>query len=222
MIEAIKQGWKTFLFGLLTSLLSVPLILLLNRPPAGKPIALLPPPPTITPVPLRVHITGAVNAPGVYQLPQKSIVQEAIDAAGGLTDRADVSRLNLAALLNDGDQLFIPELPPTLPPTPTPAPTHTVGPGTPTVTPEPATPTPAAQPTSSDSPSPIAPGQLINLNTATQAELETLPRIGPAIAQRIIDYRNANGPFGTIEEIMNVKGIGPATFAAIKDFITVK
>ena len=63
---------------------------------------------------------------------------------------------------------------------------------------------------------------MINLNTASQAELETPPRIGPAIAQRIIDYRNANGFFQTIEEIMNVKGIGPATFEAIKDFITVK
>lgn len=221
MIESIKRGWKTFLFGLFTSLLSVPLILILNQPPAGKPIALLPPPPTITPVPLRVHVTGAVNAPGVYQLPQQSIVQEAIEAAGGLTDRADVSRLNLAGLLGDGDQLFIPELPPTLPPTPTRAPTHTVGPGTPTVTPEPATATPTSQPAASGG-SPAAPGQLINLNTASLAELESLPRIGPAIAQRIVDYRTANGPFQTIEEIMNVKGIGPATFEAIKDFITVK
>jgi competence protein ComEA len=65
------------------------------------------------------------------------------------------------------------------------------------------------------------PGALININTATQAELESLPRIGPAIAQRIIEYRTANGPFQTIEEIMNVKGIGPATFAQIKDLITV-
>ena len=63
---------------------------------------------------------------------------------------------------------------------------------------------------------------MININTATQAELESLPRIGPAIAQRIIEYRTLNGPFTSIEQIKNVKGIGEATFNAIKDFITVK
>lgn len=208
MIESIQQGWKTFLFGLCVGLLSVPLILLLNQRPTGKPIALLPPQPTITPVPLRVHVTGAINAPGVYQLPKDSIVQDAIEAAGGLAERADVSRLNLAGLLADGQQLFIPELPPTPPPTPT------VGPGTPSPTPQPATPTPTPPANSA--------GQPININTASQVELESLPRIGPSIAQRIIDYRNANGPFTNIEQIMNVSGIGPATFNAIKDYITVK
>ncbi len=202
MIENIKRGWKTFLFGLLASLLSVPLILLLNRPPAGKPIALLPPPPSITPVPLRVHVTGAVNAPGVYQLPQKSIVQDAIDTAGGLAERADASRLNLAGLLIDGQKLLIPELPPTLPPTPTVPPTPAVGPGTPTPTPEPPTAAPVAQTTQPPSNPTTNTGQLININTATQAELESLPRIGPAIAQRIIDYRNANGPFQRIDEVV--------------------
>lgn len=217
MIDSIKRGWKTFLFGLCVGLLSVPLILILNQRQTSTPIALLPPLPTITPVPLRVHVSGAVNAPGVYQLPQQSIVQDAIDVAGGLTARADVSRLNLAGLLNDGQQLVIAELPPT------PIPTPTVGPGTPTPTPEPPTPTVASiSSPSSGGGQPGATGQLINLNTATQAELETLPRIGPAIAQRIIEYRTLNGPFTSIEQIMNVKGIGSATFDAIKDFITVK
>jgi competence protein ComEA len=67
----------------------------------------------------------------------------------------------------------------------------------------------------------VVSGGLININTATLAELDSLPRIGPAIAQRIIDYRTTNGPFSSIEQIMNVSGIGPATFAQIKDLITV-
>ena len=134
MLDSIKHHWKPFLFGLCVGLLSVPLILVLNQRPTSTPIALLSPPPTITPVPLRVHVTGAVNAPGVYQLPKTSIVQDAIDAAGGFSENADVSGLNLAGLLIDGQKLFIPELPPTAPPTPT------TGPGTPA-------PTPAAQTT---------------------------------------------------------------------------
>jgi competence protein ComEA len=219
MIDTIKRGWKTFLFGLFAGLLSVPLILLLNQPQTSTPIALLPPPPTITPVPLRVHITGAVNAPGVYQLPRQSIVQEAIDAAGGLTVRADPSGLNLAGLLGDGQQLFIPEQPPTA------LPTATVGPGTPT--PEPPTPTAPAVQSAGTGVQPADTGvqpnaSIINLNTATQAELESLPRIGPSIAGRIVEYRTLNGPFTDVEQIMNVSGIGPATFNAIKDFITVK
>jgi competence protein ComEA len=62
---------------------------------------------------------------------------------------------------------------------------------------------------------------LININTATTAELETLPRIGPTMAQRIVEYREANGPFAAIEDIQNVPGIGPATFEGMKDRITV-
>ncbi len=216
MLDQIKQYWKVFIFGLCVGLLSVPLILLLNQRPAGVPIALLPPLPTITPIPLRVHVVGAVKAPNVYQLPPASILQDAIDAAGGLTGLADISRLNLARLLNDGEQLAIPELPPTQPPTPT------VGPGTPTPTPEPVLPTATSRSSTANSQQPLALDRLINLNTATQIELESLPRIGPAIAQRIIDYRTLNGSFTSIEQIKNVKGIGDATFNALKDFITVK
>jgi competence protein ComEA len=217
VIEFIKK-WQQMFWGLAGGGLTAILILLLNRPAAGTPITLLPPPATVTPVPVRVHITGAVNAPGLYALPQNSILQDAIDAAGGFTSQADPSGLNLAELLTDGKQIAIPTILPTLPPTPTLAPTATTGPGTPTPTPEP-TATPANVTSSQP---PAASGQLVNINTATLAELDTLPRIGPAIAQRIIDYREANGPFTTIEQIMNIKGIGPATFDKLKDLITVK
>jgi competence protein ComEA len=208
---------QLFLYGLLAGLLAVGVLLVVARRPPGHPVILGEPP---TPIPLRVHVTGAVAQPGVYALPRGSIVQDALAAAGGLTARADVSALNLAQLLVEGDQVSVPELPPTLTPTPTlaptdtPAPTITVGPGTPTPTPQPTAtaPRPTTGPTSS---------KLININTATQAELETLPRIGPAMAARIIEYRTAHGLFKRTEDNMNVKGIGPATYAQIKDLITV-
>jgi len=196
------KSWRPFAFGLFVGLLSAPLILLLNQRQTTVPIELLPPLPTPTQTPLRVHILGAVNAPGVYELPRGSILQDALNAAGGLAPSADASRLNLAKPLNDGEQIVIPEV---------------LAPGQPTPTPDARVPLPTAPP---DSAAPIT--GLININTATQAELEALPEVGPATAQRLIEYRNANGPFATIEDIQNVRGIGPATFEAIKPFITVK
>jgi len=211
MLEKLKQlQWQTLLFGLLGGLLATALLLLLNQRPAGTPITLLPPPATITPIPLRVHITGAVQSPGVYALPKGSILQEAIEAAGGLSSQADTTGLNLAQLITDGEQIVIPSLPPTRPPT------ATSGPGTPTPIPEP-TLEPTAVATAG-----LAPGTLININTASLAQLDALPHIGPTIAQRIIDYRTAHGAFTSPQQIMNVEGIGPGTYAQIKDFITVK
>jgi competence protein ComEA len=210
MFEKLKQlQWQTLLFGMLGGLLATALLLLLNQRPTGASIQLLPPPATITPVPVRVYMQGEVKTPGVYALPKGSILQAALDAAGGLTDKADTHSLNLAQLLNDGDQVVVPALPPTR------APTSTTGPGTPTATPA-STSEPTAEATG------LAPGTLINLNTATLAELDSLPHIGPTIAQRIIDYRTAHGPFTSLQQVMNVEGIGPGTYQQIKDFITVK
>jgi len=209
--------YQQFLYGLLMGLLATGVLLVMARRPAGHPVQLLPLP---TAVPLRIHVTGAVMNPGVYALPRGSIVQDAINAAGGPTERADLSQRNLAQLLVDGDQVIVPELPPTAtprPPTPTLAPTITVGPGTPTPTPQP---TATEIPTSAAASD--APGRLVNINTATLEELDTLPGIGPAIGQRIIDYRTTNGPFETKEEIMNVRGIGPVIFEQIKDLITIE
>ena len=207
------KSWRPFLFGLCVGLLAVALILILNKRQTGAPITLVPPPPTATAVPLRVHVTGAVRAPGVYDLPQNSIVQDAINAAGGLTESATVEYLNLAEILTDGQQIFVAEVLPTAPP-----PAAAEG-QPPASDPQP---TAIAQPSAANSPPPAASAGPININTASQAELETLPRIGPAIAQRIIDYRTINSPFTSIEQIKNVKGIGDATFEAIKDYITVR
>lgn len=206
------KSWRPFLFGLFTGLLSTALILILNKPQTGIPIELAPPAPTATPTPLRVHVTGAVKSPGVYDLPQNSIVQDAINAAGGLTESATVEYLNLAEILTDGQQIFVAEVIPAAPP-----PTDSQLP----IADNPSS-TPTRQPSAANSPPPAASAGPININTASQAELETLPRIGPAIAGRIIEYRSAHGPFARIEDIKNVKGIGDATFTAIKDYITVK
>lgn len=175
------------------------------RRPVSAPMEILPPDPTpspiatptSTPAPLRVYVTGAVLHPDVYRLAPGSIIKDAIEAAGGTTGDADLIRINLAQELRDQQQLYVPHVDEADAP-----PLVTGG-------------EPAAAAGSS------APGGKINLNAATSEELDSLPGIGPAIAQRIIDYREANGPFKAIEEITLVSGIGDATYDKLKDRITV-
>lgn len=191
----MKTGW-ILIFGVLCGLLAAGLILLVSSPPRGVPVSLLPPP---SPLPLGVHVGGSVAQPGLYSLPPGSRVQDALQAAGGLLPGADVQTLNLAAYVQDGQKLWVP------PKAPTPLP---LPPGVSQAT-------PAAQPAVQIS------NGLVNINTASLAELDTLPGIGPVIAQRIIDYRTKNGPFAMIEDIQKVSGIGPVTYAKLKDLITV-
>jgi competence protein ComEA len=178
--------------GVLTGLLLAAIFFLISRPPRGDPVELVPPP---TPIPITVYVAGAVSTPGVYALPEYSRVEDALKAAGGLLSNADRTNLNLAALLEDGEQLVIPTQLPTL----------RIG-------------TPPAGPTEV---APMVIGQLVNINTADQATLESLPGVGPTLAQKIIDYRTQNGLFQQIEDIDDVTGVGPATYAKIKDLITV-
>lgn len=198
------RRYQPFLFGLLAGLCATVLLLIIARRPAGRPV-LLPPAPTARP--LRIYVTGAVAAPGVYSLPPGSIVQDALIAAGTAYPWADFSHINLAQPLMDGDQVNIPPLPPS--PAPTAAspaaglmPTEAASPGTPT-------------------PLPAATRPKINLNTATAAELDALPGIGPVIAQRILDYRAQHGPFARPEDLMEVSGIGEATFNRLRDEVVV-
>ena len=147
--------------------------------------------PPPTPGPIVVHVAGAVGAPGVYELPQGARVRDALAAAGGVLPHGDADAVNLAEKLVDGRQVRVPAI--------------TSGE---TVTSE-------AQPGSEQ------PGSgKININTATAAQLESLPGIGPSIAQRIIDYREQNGAFEDTIDITKVSGIGPSTFQKIKDRIT--
>ena len=114
-LGAMRQRSGNFLAGLLVGLLSTGLLLLLTSRPRGQPVQLLPPP---TPLPLRVHVSGAVSSPGVYELAQGSIVEQAIEAAGGSLTAADLGSLNLAAPLHDGQQVVLPHPGEAQPPTP--------------------------------------------------------------------------------------------------------
>lgn len=170
------------------------LIVAIRWKPAAR-IEIIPPAPTATPSPIQVYVSGAVVQDGVYELPHDAIVQNAIQAAGGLGADADTEHLNLAKPLEDGEHIYVPHIGEAPMPTPTSSP--------------------------SESETSISRG-LININTASQAELETLPGIGPALAQRIIEYRELHGGFPTIEDLQNVSGIGPAVFEDIRDLITVE
>ncbi|MGO2112396.1 MAG: helix-hairpin-helix domain-containing protein, partial [Pseudoclavibacter sp.] len=164
---------------------------------------------------LLVHVVGAVGAPGVVTLPAGSRVTDAIDAAGGFTSEADQSAVNLARALIDGEQIWVPrigESPEDAPPG-----VGAAGSGAGSAA-SAATGGGSADGTSAAA---GAGGGLVNLNTATQPELETLPRIGPALAQRIIDYRDQNGGFASVDELTNVSGIGDATFEALAPLVTV-
>ena len=162
-----------------------PVLYCAPRPAGGTPH------PTPTLRPLQVYVSGAVNAPDVVSLPPGSLVRDALAAAGGANDQADLDAINLAAPLNDNAHVIVPTRGP---------PTAPEGPD--------ATPRPAGT------------GK-VNINTATAAQLESLPRIGPAKAQEIVAYREAHGPFQSIEEIQDVSGIGPGIFSSIEPHITV-
>jgi competence protein ComEA len=200
----VREVWLVVL-GLVIGLLAAGGILLAAGRPRGQPISLSTPLPAPA---IQVHVAGAVANPGIYALPADGRVAEAIQAAGGLSPAADSQAINLAAHLQDGDRLLVPALSPTLPPAA-------------------ASEAPSRSGSQIVLPTQTSPGIIlpdvgkIDINRATQAELESLPGIGPVTAQKIIDYRQTHGPFKDIEEIMDVKGIGPATFEKIKDLITV-
>lgn len=221
-----KPFWLGVLYGLALALAATGLLLAVARRPAGVPVVLAELP---TPAPVRVYVLGAVASPGVYPLPVDAIVEDALVRAGGALPAADLAAVNLAAGVQPGDRIDVPLLPPTAAPTRRPTITPSPVPGEPTPT-QPIGGGPTAVPTarsagaaptpSGDGPPPATTGT-ININTATAGQLESLPKIGPSIAQRIVEYRDAHGPFARIEDLQKVKGIGPATFAALKDFITV-
>ena len=151
-----------------------------------------------------VHITGEVKKPGVVKVKEGSRIENIIEAAGGLTENADITDVNLAYVVEDGVKIRIPSnndedaseesyI------------TEDSGKGV-MITEE-------KQSGSSS---------IVNINTATQTELEELPGIGPSIATRIIEYRDQNGKFKSVDDIKNVTGIGDSKFEKIKDYIKAK
>jgi len=189
------------LLGVMAGFVLAGVLIFVARAPAGQPILLQPAP---TKVPVAVHVVGAVPRPGLYEFAEGARVQDAVDAAGGLLSSANVDAINLAALLTDGQQLTIP---------------YTDG-AAPTEDPS-AFSLPGSSDSGTEDSSNSENAELININTASLEELDSLPGIGPTTAQRIIDYRTENGPFTSIDEIMDVSGVGPSTYDEIKDLITV-
>lgn len=147
-----------------------------------------------TPVTMLVHVVGEVVQPGLVELESGDRVADAIHAAGGATEAAVLSGINLARAVNDGEQVVVPNE------------AQVVA---------------GAVPQVSNGVSP--PGNhasLINLNTADAATLERLPKVGPQLAQRIIDWRSANGGFTRVEQMLDVSGIGEKTFAELQSLVT--
>lgn len=196
----MAKHWWILVAGIIIGLLSAGLILVASQPPRGAAILLRPPP---SPAPVVVHVTGAVHEPGVYTLPANGHVEDAIQAAGGMTTEAERDLVNLAEPLQDGLQISVPregqQSSESI--------TTTTGK------------TEKEESNGEESASPTI-SYPININTATQSELESLPGIGPVTAQKIIAYRQEN-EFKIVEDIQKVSGIGPVTFEKIKDLISV-
>lgn len=149
-------------------------------------------PVVIAPPPLVVDVAGGVKRPGVYSLPAEARVMDAIKAAGGAEKGMDMSEINLARMLRDGEQIYV----------------------------EPLVVTGTNRSTGSQRVVKRRSGP-ININRATTAELETLSGIGPVLAARIVSYRRVNGPFILLEDLQKVSGIGTSKFAQIKSKIRV-
>ncbi len=147
-----------------------------------------------------VHVSGAVANPGVVSVPSGARVADAVAAAGGVDRSADVTAINLAAPLADGDQVVVPQA-------------TGSGAGGPAVA---GTPSVGAGGSSAE-----GSGDKVALNLAGPADLETLPGVGPVLAQRIIAHREVNGPFQAVEDLLDVPGIGEATLAGFRDLVVV-
>jgi competence protein ComEA len=145
-----------------------------------------------------VHVAGAVAVPGVYRIPSTARVIDAVAAAGGLAFDAEPDALNLAALLRDGDRVYVPRHGEPVP--------AVVGPGSGSGS-GPASGSASAGP--------------VDLNRATAEELDTLPGIGPATAAAIIAHRDQHGPFASVDELADVRGIGPSKLEALRGLVTV-
>jgi competence protein ComEA len=218
-------GLHRLVIGLVTTIVASVGVWLLVRPsaplvesvvPHASGVGIVAPLSTLpTPLTVRIHVAGAVVHPGVYTVSSSSRVVDVVAAAGGATSRADLERINLAQTIVDTEQVFVPfrssrttkiKVAPRLRPSRTTLPVSV-----PTV--------PGALPSIGVPSTTLTP--LINLNSATSDQLDTLPGVGPATAKAIISYRNRKGPFGKVEDLLNVPGIGPSKVAALRDQVTV-
>jgi competence protein ComEA len=158
---------------------------------AAQPAQVIPPPAAMTTVDARlvVDVVGAVRRPGLYRLAQGTRVADALSRAGGLTSKAERTLVNLAAPLADGEQVIVP--------------VRVSGAG-------------AGSSGGSGSAAPAGP---VHLNVATLEQLDALPGVGPVTAQKIIDYRQKHGAFGSVDELDAIPGIGPARLDQLRDLV---
>jgi competence protein ComEA len=149
-----------------------------------------PPSQPAAPATITVQVAGAVQNPGLYSVPRGARVNDALQAAGGPQADADMDRVNLAAPVDDGQRIDIPQ--------------RSVSGAE------------AATPQATELPS------VLNLNTATADQLQTLPGVGPVLAQRIVEHRRRSGGFRTVEDLEAVPGIGPQRLADLRPYVTVQ
>lgn len=166
-----------------------------------------------------VHVSGAVNQEGIVELNPNSRIADAIDKAGGLREDAYIDKINLAYVLEDGMKIYIPNVNEKtqnqdLPNTSDNADNY--------VTKESGVQASNTDDTTKVNSNSQSSNKKININKATESELESLPGIGPSTAQKIISYRNEKGKFNNIEDIKNVNGIGNSKYSNIKDLISIK
>ena len=218
-------GLTRLVIGMVTTIVACAGIWLLVRPsaplvesvvPHASGVGIVAPLSTLpTPLTVRIHVAGAVVRPGVYTVSSSARVVDAVKAAGGPTSRADLERINLAQTIVDTEQVFVPfrstrttkiTVAPRLRPSRT-----TIPVSVPTI--------PSALPIIGVPTTSVTP--LINLNSATSDQLDTLPGVGPSTAKAIISYRNRKGPFRKVEDLLSVPGIGPSKVAALRDQVTV-
>jgi competence protein ComEA len=192
--DRLSNRTTLILFAVLIILLIGAVVIVLAARPDPVMITINPPLPTATGLPeptvapITVYVSGAVAQPAaVYTLPAGSRVMDALDAAGGVADEADLSRVNLAALLRDGDQVHVPL---------------------------------EGESARIDVLPTVSGGVLIAINSATLEALQTLPGVGPALAERIITYRETVGRIESPEDLDEVSGIGPALLEQIVPLIT--
>jgi len=149
-------------------------------------------------MPIQVLIKGQVNLPGIYKPDKEARLYDLIELAGGLTEKADIDRVNNVFILRDGDYFYVPSIGEKIPDTARNAPGNN----------------PLDDASYFDYP--------LNLNTASQAALESLPGIGPTKAMDIITYRDQVGAFKTVDDLLNIAGIGPSTLDAIREYLVVE
>lgn len=167
----------------------------LPQPSGAEPAATPPSTVPAAPASIVVHVAGAVARPGLHTVGGGARVGDAVDAAGGPSLDADLDALNLAAPLADGERVYVPA----------------VGEVDPAAL-------PAGPPGTGATASPAGP---VDLNTASAADLDGLPGVGPSTAQAIVDDRDRNGPFASVDDLDRVRGIGPAKLEALRELVTV-